>query len=277
MNARRGSLVVVGTGIKVASQTSAEAIASIEGAEKVYYLAADALTQRWVTLLNPTAEPLHGRYAVGKNRARTYEEIVTCVLGSVREGKRVCLAVYGHPGVFAYPTHEAVRRARSEGFEAVMFPAVSAEDCLFADLGVDPGASGCQSFEATDFLIHTRVFDPRSTLILWQIGAVGVATVRDGSAAWSRDGLIVLADVLTRHYPPDHLVTIYDAAVYAMCDPRIVRVPLAQLAHGAVSAISTLYVPPLGPASPDVAMLRRLGLAGASFEDEQEKKRAVGS
>jgi hypothetical protein len=40
-----------------------------------------------------------------------------------------------------------------------MLPAVSAEDCLFADLGVDPGAAGCQSHEAADFLI----LDTRST------------------------------------------------------------------------------------------------------------------
>jgi hypothetical protein len=35
-----------------------------------------------------------------------------------------------------------------------MLPAISAEDCLFADLGVDPADHGCPSYEATDFLVH---------------------------------------------------------------------------------------------------------------------------
>jgi hypothetical protein len=41
-------------------------------------------------------------------------------------------------------------RSSTDGFDAVMLPGISAEDCLFADLGIDPGMIGCQSFEATD-------------------------------------------------------------------------------------------------------------------------------
>jgi hypothetical protein len=37
-----------------------------------------------------------------------------------------------------------------------MLPGISAEDCLFADLGIDPGIYGCQSYEATDFLANGR-------------------------------------------------------------------------------------------------------------------------
>jgi len=35
-----------------------------------------------------------------------------------------------------------------------MLPGISAEDCLFADIGVDPGIYGCQSFEATDLFVN---------------------------------------------------------------------------------------------------------------------------
>ena len=62
------------------------------------------------------------------------------ILEPVRAGKRVCAAFYGHPGVFVLPSHDAISRARAEGFEATMLPGVSAEDCLVADLGVDPAA-----------------------------------------------------------------------------------------------------------------------------------------
>ena len=55
-----------------------------------------------------------------------------------------------------------------------MIAGISAEDCLFADLGFDPASTGCLTFEATDFLIHNRRVDPTCLVILWQIGVVGV-------------------------------------------------------------------------------------------------------
>ena len=39
-----------------------------------------------------------------------------------------------------------------------------AEDYMFADLAVDPSRCGCQSFEASDFLICGRIFDPTAVL-----------------------------------------------------------------------------------------------------------------
>jgi hypothetical protein len=54
----------------------------------------------------------------------------------------LCVALYGHPGVFACVGHEAIERARAEGIDAQMLPGISAEDCLFAELGVDPAVGG---------------------------------------------------------------------------------------------------------------------------------------
>ena len=98
------------------------------------------------------------------------------ILEPVRAGKRVCAAFYGHPGVFVLPSHEAVSRARAEGFDASMQPGVSAEDCLVADLGVDPGVNGLQSYEAGDFLRRRPATEPTTALVLWQIGVVGART-----------------------------------------------------------------------------------------------------
>jgi precorrin-2 methylase len=61
---------------------------------------------------------------------------------AVREGLNVCAAFYGHPGVFVYASHQSIRLARAEGFEAQMLPGISAEDCVFADLGIDPENMG---------------------------------------------------------------------------------------------------------------------------------------
>src|SRR6185503_14601145 len=125
---------------------------------------------------------------------QTYEEMIQRILECVRDGNLTCLACYGHPGVFVYPSHESIRRARAEGYPARMLPGISAEDCLFADLGVDPGTIGCQSYEATDFLMNSRIVDPSSNLVLWQIGVLGDATFRAGG--YDRSALPLLVERL---------------------------------------------------------------------------------
>src|SRR5262249_52476141 len=147
-------LVVVGTGMRAGNHLTREAHYWLERSEIVLYLVADVIMEALIQEINPKAQSLAGHYGEHKPRRQTYDEMVERILAHVREGALVCVAAYGHAGVFAYPTHEAVRRARREGFEATMLPAISTEDCLFADLGVDPGIQGCQSFEATDFLLR---------------------------------------------------------------------------------------------------------------------------
>ncbi|HLA77690.1 MAG TPA: SAM-dependent methyltransferase [Vicinamibacteria bacterium] len=260
---KKGSLAVVGTGYLAAGHVTAESQTLIESAEKCLYMVADPAAEAWIRQLNATAESLKGCYAPGKPRLDSYREMVERMLTPVRQGLDVCAVFYGHPGVFAFPPHEAIRQARAAGFEARMFPGVSAEDCLFADLGLDPAIHGCQSFEATDFLVHQRRFDPTSNLILWQAGGIGVATY-EREDLWSRSGLRVLAEVLLQHYPAGHQAVVYEAAVYPVCDPLILHVPLGKLAEARVSVISTLYLPPLRTAPLDLDMLDRLGISRPS-------------
>jgi len=254
-----GSLIVVGTGIKPIAQTSAEAVSYIESSDRVFFIVADALSHYWIEKLNPKAESLIEYYQPGKDRLTTYNEIVEHVLRAVREGFSVCFAVYGHPGVFAYPTHESVRQARAEGYHAEMLPSVSAEDCLFADLGVDPG-DGCQSYEATDFLVRKRRIETRAALILWQIGLVAQPRHKNEFGLWNPAGLDILIETLLKHYDRHHEVTVYEAARYASCNPMIQRVELGRLGESKIGAISTLYVPPKKSAPIDKVMARRLGL-----------------
>lgn len=252
-----GSLTVVGTGIRCVSQITFEARAAIEQAEKVLTIAIDPLMERWLTQLNPRIESLHTLYLLGEDRQHIYEEIVERVLDAVRSGARVCFALYGHPGVLVYSSHEAVRRARLEGFEARMLPGISAEDCLFADLGFDLARGGCQSFEVNDFLIYRRVFDPRSALILWQFALVGEAT--HTRQVPNPRGLRVLVDYLRRFYPEDHLTYVYEAAQYPLLQSSLEAVPLSRLPEARLSTVSTLFVPPHGTAAADPEMLSALG------------------
>jgi hypothetical protein len=240
---RRGSLIAVGTGIKVADQTTPEALSAMREAEKLFYLVADDIGDAWVRKLNPTAESLKDAYAVGRTRRASYREMTERILAPVRGGQAVCAAFYGHPGVFVGPSHDAIRRARREGFRARMLPGISAEDCLFADLGVNPASAGCQSFEATDFLAARRRFDPSSALILWQVGVLGEPSVRTGMTC-RPERLAILAARLRRFYPPRHPLVLYEASPFAICDPAITRTTLAKLPQMPVEPMVTLYVPP---------------------------------
>jgi len=182
--------------------------------------------------------------------------MVERILSYVRKGFNLCVVFYGHPGVFVDPAHDSIRRARMEGFSARMLPGISAEDCLFAELGIDPAENGCQSFEATDFLVYKRKFDNRSSLILWQIGVIGYAKFnRNG---YKNSPLAILYNVLKQHYPSEHEVTIYEASPYSICDSIIQRISLKELPQVVVNTISTLYVPPKERSFRDKAMLDQL-------------------
>lgn len=253
-------LVVVGTGIRTVGHLTLEALASIRGAEKVVYLVSDPVAEAVIRKFHGrSAESLQRFYAEDRVRKETYDLMVEAVLRPVRQGRRTCFAAYGHPGVFAYPTHEAIRRARAEGYRARMLPGISAEDCLFADLGIDPATTGCQTYEATDFLLYQRPMSPTSYLVLWQIGALGHVTYKGGG--YDPRGMPHLLNRLLAQYPPQHPVIVYEAAVFAGHAATIRPLPLALLPQTPLSTASTLCVPPASTALADAHVLQAMGLA----------------
>jgi hypothetical protein len=252
-----GSLAVVGTGVQLCVHLTLEARTRLEGADEVLYLA-DPATASWIERLNPRCRSLHRFYRPGARRREIYEAIVDAILARVRRGGDVCVAFPGHPALFSYPTREAIGRARDEGFATEVLPGISAEDCLFADLGVDPGATGWQSYEATDLLVHGRGIEPSASLVVWQLSVVG-----DPFYSQSPNGshLAELVAYLGRWYDHAHEVVVYEASPYPVFDPSIERVPLGRLAGASPGPMATLYVPPAVTRSPDEAMRQRFGLA----------------
>jgi uncharacterized protein YabN with tetrapyrrole methylase and pyrophosphatase domain len=256
-----GSLTVVGTGIQLVTQVTREVEAELERADELLFVAADPAVAAWLGRLNPNARSLGGLYEPGTPRTEIYAAMVDEILAAVRRGGNVCAAFYGHPGVFVSPSHEAVALARAEGFPARMLPGISAEDCLFADLGVNPGERGWQSYEATEFLVRSHVVDPTAAVVLWQIEVIGEV---DFDPQPSRGGLRVLAERLLELYPADHEVVVYAASLYPIAGPVVERMPLSQLAELELVPMSTLYVPPLPPRPPDPDVLARLGMVPVS-------------
>ncbi|HTG46161.1 MAG TPA: SAM-dependent methyltransferase [Actinomycetota bacterium] len=237
-----GSLTIVGSGIRPGLHTTSEARARIVRADKVLYLLAEPAPTTWIEKLNPSAESLTHLYESDRTHDEVYEALVEAMLVPVRAGLDVCMVTYGNPAVFDESSHEAVRRARAEGYPAKILPGVSALDCLFVDLGVDPGRHGLQTYEGSDFALGDFTPNVRVPLVLWQISVIG--NTRTGGSV-NVDGLRVLADRLAEHYGADHEVTIYEATPFPVGRPLIERCAVRALPEAGVTGLSTLYVPPL--------------------------------
>jgi uncharacterized protein YabN with tetrapyrrole methylase and pyrophosphatase domain len=261
-----GSLVCVGIGMTLGSHLTPLAKSYIEKADVVFAATSDGIIEMWLKQLHPDVRSFQPLYREGKSRMETYRQMVEAMLTEVRAGKRVCGAFYGHPGVFAWPPHKAIEIARSEGFAAHMEPGVSAEDCLYADLGIDPGTVGCQHFEASQFMLHRRVVDTAGYLILWQVGAAGdrsLARFQTGSAYRQ-----VLVDLLSRDYPLTHQVTLYRAATLPTQQPLIAQIPLGALADAEVDMHMTVVLPPATAMQPNPEVRKRLAALDLSRTED---------
>jgi hypothetical protein len=254
-----GQLVIVGSGIRAISDLTMDAEAHIRTAQKVLYCVADPVIERRIHLLNPFSESLYGLYGNDKPRIETYRAMVDALLAPVRAGLRVCGVFYGHPGVFAWPTHQAVRVARRDGFRAEMHPGISADASLFADLGIDPSQPGCHSLEATEFLIHQRKPDVSSHFLLWQAECAG--DMGFNFAGYKRHNFEILVEQLQKFYPASHPVVIYEAPALPQGLPKIIKTSLDTIRKEDLTGISTLYLPPAVKNELDQEMYKRLGLS----------------
>ncbi|HKB12854.1 MAG TPA: SAM-dependent methyltransferase [Vicinamibacterales bacterium] len=252
---RSGSLVVVGTGLMLGRHATLETIDAIRGAEHVFHLVQNPAAEIWVRRLNPRISPLSDCFHEGTPRDRSYAMMASRIVEAVRAGEQVCAVFYGHPGVMVSPAYQAVTRVRREGYTARVLPGISAEDCLFADLAIDPRDLGWQSFEATDFLLRRRKFDPTAALILWQVGVLGEPGIRPKMQA-RPERLQRLVDTLAPHYPPRQAVILYEAPEFPISDPVIDRIALRRLAEERIEPKTTLYVPPRPATRLDKRVLR---------------------
>jgi Tetrapyrrole (Corrin/Porphyrin) Methylases len=260
----RGSLVVAGTGIMSVGQITLETQGWIEQADVVVYCVADPATEVWVRSHSRASRDLYTQYGNDKRRIDTYHSMVEMMVSPVREGKTVCALFYGHPGVFVHPGHKAIEILRAEGYPARMLPAVSALDCLFSDVGIDPSVVGCFTYEATDLLLRRRPLEVESHGVIWQIGCVG--DFGFNFSGYNNRYLDVLVDYLEEAYEPEHEVVHYQGAQYPVCPPVVERLALRDLRTAKVSGISTLYLPPVAvrPIDGELAAKLDLHLAAGS-------------
>ncbi|MBL8260988.1 MAG: hypothetical protein JNM58_01085 [Xanthomonadaceae bacterium] len=264
MEQSRGSFVAVGLGMMLGAHVTPRARSEIEHADVVFGLVSDAIVELWLQEMRPDMRSLQPYYGEGKRRTESYREMIEAMLSEVRAGHRVCGVFYGHPGVFAQVPHHTIAQVRAEGYDADMHAGISAEDCLYADLGIDPGTFGCQHYEASQLMFYQRRLDTSAYLILWQIGVVGDRSVsRLGTGAAYRKLLLELLEA--EGYLLEHEVIVYEAATLPISQPRMERMSLAALVDAELHPQSTLVIPPLRPMARNEAMLARIAAIDASL------------
>lgn len=264
-----GSLVCIGTGITLGAHISPLSKSYIEHADVVFSAMSNGIAERWIEDMHHDVRSLQCYYQEGKNRNITYREMVTAILEEVKLGKKVVAAFYGHPGVFACVAHKAIEQAHNENFPAHMEAGISAEDCLYADLAIDPGLSGCQHYETSQFMFYQRNVDTAAHLILWQVGLAGdksIAKYTTGSAHRQ-----VLVDLLLENYPSDHQVILYQAKVLPIDTVRKEYLKLSDIVNANILQHTTMIIPPSDKMSVNQKVLDRL--AAIDAQEEKSKNR----
>lgn len=236
------SLVVVGSGIKFYSHLTVESKAYIEQSEKVLYLVNEPAMKAWIQKANSNTESLDSIYMSYPLRENSYAAITEYILTTLYLDIHLCVVLYGHPCVFANPALNAVIRAKNEGYFAKILPGISTEDCLFADLLIDPATHGCLSIEATDLVVYQRKLDVSCHVIVWQVSVIGM--LGHSKDYDNQKGLNLLYAHLIKYYPMHHELISYSASQYPGLEPSIKKFTLSELREIAFSRTSTLYIPP---------------------------------
>jgi uncharacterized protein YabN with tetrapyrrole methylase and pyrophosphatase domain len=199
----------------------------------------------YLATLSSDVQSLGGFYEPGMDRLRTYQKMAAEVVSAAVAEGPVCMASYGHPWVYCYPTTLITRAAPLLGLHVEVFAGVSSFDTLLVDLGTDIAMSGVQMYEATDLLMRRRPLQNDVACIVWQPTVVGDPTYHTG--AYSTSHFTPLQEYLLRFYPADHEVSIVTTKTHPLTRSVVQRLPLGELAVELEKApkVGTLYIPPL--------------------------------
>jgi precorrin-6B methylase 1 len=244
---RSGRLAIVGSGIAAIAHLTLETIGYIRDADVVFYHANSGVTAAHIHELNANAVDLYEYYGEGKLRNITYVQMAELMLREVRRGRSVVGLFHGHPGYFVKSGRRALAIAEMEGYETVLLPGISATDCLFSDLRIDPGVIGVQILKASHVLREDVTLAIGNHLVLVQIGSVGDNTF--SFTGYKHTKVDRFFDKLISIYGEEHDSVYYVASIFPGLDPVILVRRLGeyrlQKTQDTVHA-ATLYLPPAG-------------------------------
>ena len=253
-------LRVVGLGIKNYDHLTVETDRALRRARQVLYLDTGLATRELLEERCDDVVPLYAEsYAERGSRLNAYHHVAARVLSAALVGGPIVFAIQGHPSVFCYPPILMRDLARMLGIPFEILPGISAMDCLFAELGIDPAVHGVQMYEATDLLLRCRPLAPDVPTLIWQAGTV---ETRLHSRRVSSEGRFDrLKAWLSRFYPLDHPITAFFSAPHPLVPSTRFDFALGDIGSHAAALHPgiTLYLPPVA-ARPlvDLELLKKL-------------------
>jgi uncharacterized protein YabN with tetrapyrrole methylase and pyrophosphatase domain len=255
---------IVGTGIVGAHQLTREVEEVIRRCKRTFVIESGYGIPEYLVTLCPEVTELGDLYEPGKDRVFTYRRMAAEVISAAVADPPVCLATYGHPWVYCYPTTLIARAAPLLGLHVEVFPGVSSFDTLLVDLGIDIALSGVQMYEATDLLLRRRPIQSDVACVIWQPTVVGDPTYRPDP--YTAVQFEPLQKYLLRFYPAEHEVAIVTTKTHPLTRSVVQRLELGGLAAELAEApqVGTLYIPPLTEREIEDAELLDVMLAAES-------------
>lgn len=240
-------IYIVGLGIVGARQITKEVGEVLRKSERVFLLFYQKVVHDYIANeLGTPVTDLHQEYEEGLDRLKTYRKMADRVMSAAeRATGPVTLALYGHPTIFVSPTRLIQEEAPQRALRVKVLPGISSIDCIFAEIGFDPGTTGIQMYEATDFLVRRFAPDPAVPLFLWQVGALetGLYTARISKP----ERFVRLRQYLQTFYPEDHILYLLRTATYPFTrsEQRAFRLRDFERQYQHVHPVDTLCVPPV--------------------------------
>ena len=238
-------IYIIGTGIKWIEHITLESDRILGQCNEILYVEKAPGIESYFNTKASIVTDLTKLYGEDKHRELTYREMAAKVIHSALQRGPVAFAVYGHPTIYAYPPFLVSEMAHLLGLRVKVLPGISAMDCLFSDLMIDPSVNGLQMYEATDLLLRRHTLSPEAAAIIWQVGSIGTALYSTTLSAPER--FHAFRDYLLGYYPADHPVYAYFANPHPMLraeihEMKVSEVPeFSEVLHAAV----TLYLPPV--------------------------------
>jgi uncharacterized protein YabN with tetrapyrrole methylase and pyrophosphatase domain len=260
---------IVGTGIVGAHQLTREAEEVIRRSRRTFVIDSGYGIPEYLETLCPEVTELGTLYEPGRDRLPTYQRMAAEVVSAAIAEAPVCLATYGHPWVYCYPTTLISRAAPLLGLRVEVFPGVSSFDTLLVDLGTDIALNGIQMYEATDLLLRRRPLQNDVACVIWQPTVVGDPTYRP--EAYDVEQFLPLQSYLLGFYPVDHEAVLVTTKTYPLMRSVVQHLQLGDLAAELERApkVATLYIPPLSERPvEDADLLEVMLMAGAEAPRE---------
>jgi uncharacterized protein YabN with tetrapyrrole methylase and pyrophosphatase domain len=255
---------IVGTGIVGTHQLTREAEEVIRRSKHTFVIDSGYGIPDYLRTLCPEVTELGTLYEPGRNRLPTYRRMAATVVSAAVADSPVCLATYGHPWVYCYPTTLITRAAPLLGLHVEVFPGVSSFDTLLVDLGTDIALNGIQMYEASDLLLRRRPLQNDVTCIIWQPTVVGDPTYR--AQPYTTEQFEPLQQYLLQFYPAEHEVKIVTTKTFPLTRSVVRHLQLGDLAAELELApqVGTLYIPPLSERPVEDAELLEVMLTAGS-------------